>query len=457
PGRILYRFVTETGWLEQLTRGQQEGEIAIQNLARFFEIIKNFETLYPGAQLPQFVRHLDLLIEAGDSPAVVEADAGTEAVEVLTVHKSKGLEFPAVFLVGLSEGRFPTRERVAALEFPTELMRDPEAGSAERHVQEERRLFYVAVTRAKELLWLSSSFDAGQGRAQKVSRFVLEALDRPRVDLAVVRTSSLETLNRFAPQPVAEQGWTKMHPDRMLTLSFRKIDDYLTCPQKYKFVQVLRVPILPHHSVVYGNALHSAVSLCLEGKMKGEMPPLESLEAEFKRAWTGEGFLTLEHEQQRFQAGLTALHKFYAHEQEHDLVPLHVEKDFAFTVGRNKVIGRWDRVDALAGDIILSDYKSAAVANQEQADTRARESLQLSLYALAYRQQEGTLPREVRLIFLETGLVGRSTVDSARLNDALSKIRRAAAGIRARDYTPRPRQRVCSTCAYREICPATTS
>lgn len=457
PGRLLYRFITESGWLEKLSSGELgEGEIRIQNIARFFDIVKNFETLYPGAQLPQFVQHLDLLIDAGDSPAVVEADAATEAVEVLTVHKSKGLEFPAVFLVGLSEGSFPTRERTGVLEFPRELERDPNADSAERHVAEERRLFYVALTRAKESLLLSNALDGGGRRTQKVSRFVMEALDQPRVDRRVVKTSSLEALSQFAPKPVAEQKWSTLPADRVLTVSFRKIDDYLTCPLKYKYTQVLRVPIAPHHSVVYGNALHLAVSAYLEQKQEGQSLEFEVLKQHFDKAWTAQGFLTPDHEKQRYSAGLEALQRFHQEEENSPQIPTVVEDEFAFFIGRNKVIGRWDRVDVIEGQAILTDYKSAAVNSQEQADRRARDSLQLSLYALAYEKTRGQSPSEVRLHFLESGLVGRSPVPRQRLHEAISQVRKAAAGIRSRDYTPRPRARVCQACAYREICPATS-
>ncbi len=456
PGQILYQFLNGSGLMQNLLEeNSNEAEIKVQNIARFFEVIKVFENLFPGAQLPQFVHHLELLMEAGDSPATVEADAGTDAVEILTVHKSKGLEFPVVFLVGLSEDRFPARQRYETLEFPSELARDAEAGSKERHLGEERRLFYVALTRAKERLFLSNAADIGSRRLFKVSRFVLEALDRPRADLPHQKTSALEALKQFELPVQVEQKWSQMDPGRVLNVSFRKIDDYLTCPLKYKYTQVLRIPIVTHHSVVYGNALHLAISFYLERKRDGQATDLEELLTSFEQAWVSEGFLTREHEEQRHQAGVEALTRFYQLEEENPQPPWLVEKEFAFFVGRNRVRGRWDRVDKSEdGRVVLTDYKSASVRTQFEADRRARESLQLAVYTMAFENAEGKMPHQVRLYFLESGLVGRAAVSRARLTEVEELIRGCCAGIRARDYTPTPSPRVCGSCAYREICPA---
>ena len=76
-------------------------EQRIKNIARFFNIVANFANLAEEDHLPNFVRHLDMLISAGDDPATSEADFDLEAVNVLTLHKAKGLEFHTVFLVNL--------------------------------------------------------------------------------------------------------------------------------------------------------------------------------------------------------------------------------------------------------------------------------------------------------------------------------------------------------------------
>jgi DNA helicase-2/ATP-dependent DNA helicase PcrA len=104
--------------------------------------------------------------------------------------------------------------------------------------------------------------------------------------------------------------------------------------------------------------------------------------------------------------------------------------------------------------VTITDYKSSDVRDPARARQRARDSLQLQIYAMGYEAMTGRLPDAVQLHFLESGLVGRADVEPKRLEKAREQIAKAAAGMRARDYTPKPDYLACSWCAFREICPA---
>ena len=105
----------------------------------------------------------------------------------------------------------------------------------------------------------------------------------------------------------------------------------------------------------------------------------------------------------------------------------------------------------------ITDYKSSDVRDPAKARQRARESLQLQIYAMGYEAMTGRLPDEVAMHFLESGLVGRVPVDPKRLAKACERIATAAAGMRARDYTPRPEFVACTYCAFRDICPSSVA
>jgi ATP-dependent DNA helicase UvrD/PcrA len=500
-GEVLYRFLRDSGLLSRLAATDSvAAEEALSNIARFFEIIRGQSDLLPDDRVVFVARHLQTLIDAGDDPATAEVDPDAEAVALLTVHKAKGLEFPVVFMTGLVDGRFPARTRRDPLALPVDLVNEtlPEGDA---HLQEERRLFYVGMTRARDELVLSHAADYGGRRTRRVSQFVLEALDLPvsaasGASADAAAHAPLERLAAFEPESEpAEPGREPV--EGPLSLSFYQVDDYLTCPLKYKYVHVLRVPIAPHHAIVYGSALHQAVQEFHRRQGRGYVMTEDELLAAFDRAWSNEGFLTREHEEARLAAGRAALRRFREEQlQPGSVVPAYVEREFSFSLDGDRIRGRMDRVDierlpgdvagtaAIAGaaaradgtaepqlaDVVapalpglhpervtITDYKSSDVRDPARARERARESLQLQIYAMAYQAETGRLPDALQLWFLESGLVGRVEVDEKRLEKARASIRRAAEGIRARHFEATPDYLACGYCAFRDICPSSVA
>jgi DNA helicase-2/ATP-dependent DNA helicase PcrA len=493
-GEVLYAFLRGTGWLKRLAEAETvAAEEALSNIARFFDIVRAQAVLLADDRAVFVARHLQVLIGAGDDPPTADIDPDADAVAVMTVHKAKGLEFPVVYLPGLVTGRFPATGRREPLALPVELVKEtlPEG---DYQLQEERRLFYVGMTRARDELILSHAADYGGQRARRVSPFVLEALDLPVAAGAAgagARPSS--PLERLAAneRPAASPVAARRRDDEPLTLSFYAIDDYLTCPLKYKFAHLLRVPLAPHHSIIYGSALHAAVSEFHRRHKRGEVMDEEALVAVFEGAWTSDGFLSREHEEARLAAGRDALRRFREEQLAPGaVIPTYVEREFSFMLDGDRVRGRYDRVDIIpagtAGTgvlepaahggasasgadvveptmfaaperVVITDYKSSDVRDPAKAKERAKGSLQLSIYAMGYEAATGRLPDAVALHFLDTGLVGTAPVDAKRIEKAREAIRTAAAGIRARDFAARPDHMSCTYCAFREICPASVA
>jgi DNA helicase-2/ATP-dependent DNA helicase PcrA len=210
------------------------------------------------------------------------------------------------------------------------------------------------------------------------------------------------------------------------------------------------------------------------------------LDEVFDSAWSNEGFISRDHEEARLAAGRAALRRFRLQQLEPGaVIPTYVEREFSFTLGGDRIRGRWDRVDVVpaeegsaapaVGDdpsadvvsptlgmlgperVTITDYKSSDVRDPAKARQRARESLQLQIYAMGYEAMTGRLPDALALHFLESGLVGKVDVDPKRLAKARERIAQAAAGMRARDYAPKPDYLACTWCAFREICPASVA
>ena len=456
-GEVLYHFISSSGWLGRLAADAREtGEERLGNVARFFEIVRRQGSLLRDDRLPFLVEQLDTLIETGDDPATIDAEPDEgDAVHVLTYHKAKGLEFPVVFMVGLVTDTFPSRDRRTAIEPPADLLRD-ELPAADHHLAEERRLFYVGMTRAREELVLTWARDYGGRRSRSVSQFVSEALDLPpATEPETLTPTLLERLARHAgspPQPAAP-GRPKLG-DRPLLLSYGQVNDYLDCPAKYRYAHVVRIPSPPSHQIVYGRALHAAVQSFHRRQMADRPMTLPELHAALDATWESVGFLTRAHEEARRATAREALTRFWQAQQRDPAHPTAVEQEFAISLGADRLRGRYDRVDIDAdGRVVLTDYKSSDVRDLATAARRSRESLQLGIYALAYEAQHGRPPDELALHFLESGMVGRSQPTQRRLERAAELIATAAAGIRAGEFGPSPGPMRCGSCPFREICP----
>jgi ATP-dependent DNA helicase UvrD/PcrA len=453
---LLYEFLERSKLLAQYLEPESAlAEEQGQNVAKFFRLVHSAARTLPTDRASFFVPYLELLREAGDDPVAADFETSADRVNVLSIHKAKGLEFGVVFLAHCTDERMPGSSRGDALPLPEALAKSP-APSRETHIAEERRLAYVAITRAKDSFYFTNAVDYGGTRAFRPSRFIGEALGRP-IEKISARLAAYEELQRFQVAPEAvDAPLPALGPDDVLTVSYSDIDDYRRCPLLYRFKHVLRIPVLPSPPMIYGLALHESVREYLRRKREGEIPTLADLQATFRAAWLAEGFISPEHETERFEAGLEALRRFHDEEQGRGAPDL-VEQRFSFMLGRDRVVGRWDRVDQGDGGAEVIDYKSSAVdEGSDRPQQLANQDLQLRLYALAHERMYGTRPARATLHFLETGGRGTIAPSDADMSVVRTLVSSTAAKIRAREFGPAPAKGVktCLECAYHQICPS---
>ncbi len=459
-GQILYSFLEKTRFLEKLqNEGTPEAVSEITNVGKFFEKITQFLRTTGNATSQQFLDFLETIRGTGEDIGPEAIDADLDAVAVMTIHTAKGLEFPVVFMVDLIAERFPSRERAEPIEVPQELVKE-KIISQDFHLEEERRLFYVGATRAADLLYFCWSPDVGGKRLQKPSSFILEALDRPFAKPKLEKPEIGGQITKFAKLPQI-QVVPNLSEELVLRLSSGAVEDFLTCEYKYRYVHILRIPILRHHAVVYGAALHDAVAAFWRTKQAGKILTLPQLFEVFENAWISEGFLTATHEEKRLAAGKLVLEKFWKREKDTKDLPAFIEKDFQFKVDGVVVRGRWDRVDIKNGKVSILDYKSSENVDQKKADFNTKNSIQLAVYALAYFDKFKKIPDNLSLYFLEGGIVGNYKPDKGDLSETRKKILEVARKIRqklpADSFIANPvyfgREPACVYCAYNAICP----
>ena len=178
PVEFIYTLVNKVRYLEPMLEKETiENQLSIKNMNLFLNIVKKFEVDYrdENKEAPtviNFVDHIDMLIEAGDNPAQAEIE-DIDTINLLTVHSSKGLEFPVVFMVNLIAGRFPSMNRSDPIQIPEQLIKET-LPTGDEHIQEERRLFYVGMTRAKKYLYLVLAKNYGGKRDSQPSGYLQE-------------------------------------------------------------------------------------------------------------------------------------------------------------------------------------------------------------------------------------------------------------------------------------------
>jgi len=452
-GRVVYSFLERSGYLKSLVKKSDfASELKIRNIRIFFDKIRKFSELTEDDSIYSFAQHLDLLQQVGDNPSTAEAELEEDAVNVLTVHKAKGLEFQVVFMVSLIADRFPGRQRREKILIPDAILKE-DLPEGENYLQEERRLFYVGMTRAKKQLYLTWARDYGLKRLKKVSPFLLEALDLPSLPDEMQRTSALEEIRRFAPYPSVRSVPYKVKEKEILQLSFSQVNDYLTCPLQYKFRHVMRIPVLPHHNLVFGRVLHSTLHLYLKNKMSGKHMSENDLLRAYENRWVNEGFLSREHEEMRKKAGEKALRLFYKRQESSAFLPQFLEKSFKLVMDNIRFTGRWDRVDYQKGGAVIIDFKATSVKDQREADKKTKDSLQMDMYAFSFVKTQDTSLLETQLHFLESDIIGHAEKGEKELERAEGNIKQAERGIRDQNFQAQPDWHNCSLCDFRTICP----
>ncbi|MFI5261038.1 MAG: ATP-dependent helicase [Candidatus Limnocylindrales bacterium] len=453
---VLYDHLRRSGRLARLA-AEPDGDAAVASVARFFGLVRDQAGVLPDERLAFLVPQLDLLTDDRDDTEAREGPLDErDAVAVLTVHKAKGLEFPVVVVAGLADGRFPVRGRAAPLALPEDLVGG--GGRVDGPAAEERRLAYVAMTRARDELILTWAERGTGSRVYRPSPFLAEALDQPiphpePVPAGLGVPVAIAACGPGLPGPVPPTALTAPRE-----LSFSQLDSYLACPRQYRYRYVVGLPTPPHHALVFGAALHAAVAAFHMSELRGRPLDEPTLLEAFAHHWRSEGFLSRSHEEARFAAGQAALRRFRDERLASGAPPpTGVETSFSVTIGPDRLRGRYDRVDETAGGAIITDYKSSEVADPRRAHDRARDSLQLALYALAYEAASGRPPTALRLHFLPSGLVGTVAPDAGRLGRARERLAVAAAGIREGRFEGTPDVVTCGGCPFREICPVSAA
>jgi DNA helicase-2/ATP-dependent DNA helicase PcrA len=429
---VFYRLLAITGYPSLCERAGYPDPLC--DLGVFSRLVAAFDehagtrTLYP------FLDYLKLMREGGVDPAIAEPEDG---VRVMTIHQAKGLEFPVVVVGSVMKGRLPSRRRREHYEVPYELRASGQPEVEDPHLVDERKLFYVAATRARELLILGTA-DVVNKRGGGPSPFLFEMLGQ---DLDAATELSRAYVAQVESHPTSSTGPRER-------LSFTQLAYYLQCPVRFKFAVVYGLDLPRPDPVDFGANVHRALLGIHERARTGQIPAPEEVEGIVTASWVPAPQADPAQDRQAQKAALRQLRHYVAHYRESLSRVAQAEAGFSFGLDRYVLVGKIDLLRHVDGGYELVDFKAgrSIPAALEQVDT------QLDLYALGAESSLKLPVVRQGVHFLQDDKFYTWEWSPGRAESARERLGALLDQIARREFPPRPAY--CPRCdEFRAICP----
>jgi len=468
---VAVAVLNETGYLAHLV-GQAE-QVARENLSylnQFLDRIKDFTSVSGRTALSDFLVEYALELESGETGALSpDPEAGPDLIRVMTAHMAKGLEFKYVFLPNLVDKRFPTVERSEPIELPSALVKEILL-SGDFHLEEERRLFYVALTRARDGVFFSWAPDYGGLRPKQPSRFLYEAGILQETP-AIVRPPR-DRLAAFAPAAVlAPSSPSGPRLPAPAYYSFTQLAAFDNCPYQYRFAHILKIPRPGKFVFSYGQTMHLALEKIFalvrekqglgQKDLFGAPPPAqakellswEEVDNIYKASWQDDWYESAAQKEEFRRKGRACLKDFFARHRRQWPEAIALEQGVNFRLAGHRFYGKIDRLDKQGPGLRIVDYKTGQPKSGGRLSPEDKQ--QLLLYQLAARQTYSQPIVNLRFYYLddnsEADFLGTDEALAAAEKSFLGKIKKIEAACATNDFSPHPGP-LCRYCDFFHIC-----
>lgn len=460
-GQISYFFLQDSGLLQSLTTVTNVHEQhKAENIAKFFDKVKTYEVDHEDASIFAVVDWLDLSIDLGESPIASNTDWGEiNAVNILTVHSAKGLEFKAVFLVNLVSARFPTNERHEQIPIPDALVKEV-LPVGDYHMEEERRLFYVGLTRAKDYLYLTGAKYYGDGkREKKLSPFIQECLGNQDVGTVTRQQENNEKqlfLIDWSAPDTKRATPQELEPNKSITsIWYTHIESFKRCPLQYKYRYLIKIPVPTSAALGFGDIVHKTMQEFYTQVIAGINVTKELLLTLYANQWKSKGFMNKSYEDEMKKHGEVLLSEYFDKGYDKKTKTIAVEQGFKIKISKDITLGgKIDRIDrTVDGKLEIIDYKTGAAPKRRDP----QEDFQLSLYALAAADKGvyGEKPESIVVSFYF--FEGQERISGTRTKEKLEEIKQEIVTVvgemNTSNFHATPGM-YCAFCEYRLICEA---
>lgn len=406
-----------------------------------------------------------------------DPNVGPDMVRVMTIHGAKGLEFKYVFLVSMVDRKFPTTERKDPIELPEELIKDRKP-QGDVHLQEERRIGYVAMTRAKKALYFTSAQDYGGARKKKISRFLQEMGYKDTEE----KLSKSE--NGLASEKIKAPEVRKMIDSELLPrhFSFSQLAAFEKCPYQYKLAFISKVPIRGKAVFSFGKTIHETLHQFIKEMSEGIVPAspaggrqdnlfgfkgkegaktkakktnagLERMYELYDKNWIDEWYESKKQKDDYYKNGKRILKELFEQFQKNPPKVaklngvLALEIPFNLKIGEHNFFGIIDRIDETKDGVKILDYKTGQPKEKLEAEDKA----QLLIYQIAAEEVLKIKPDQLAYCYLEDGsqisFLGTEKEKQERKEKIISQIEQIKKG----NFTATPGWH-CQYCDFKDIC-----
>lgn len=280
---LLEKIVREAGFLGYIMHHPDKNKL-MQFLSGFYEHVKEETRRHPLVQLPEFMNRIELMRKEGLILPLVQVSGNEKGVNLMTAHGSKGLEFDCVFFVGNSSSCWEKKRKpFSGFSFPDTLFTNsPSLGGGRGEVEELRRLFYVALTRAKKHLYISYPNYTNEGKGLEATMFLAEIqmehnLPKEEVkidDNTITEFNILQFQKNKAPEVAHLDDELVDRIVQNFGMSASSLNSYLKCPLGFYYQSIVRIPSPRNEAMEFGSAVHHALEALFNKMKKAESFPL---------------------------------------------------------------------------------------------------------------------------------------------------------------------------------------
>ncbi len=377
---FLEEIVADSAWVQHALQDERNIE-TLRAVKTLLEEAKKLTRTHPAWGLADFVRHLAFLEGHGLSLLTPEWEGGKGAVHLMTAHKAKGLEFPHVVIMRLNHKHWGGGRSRSSVPLPEGLIRYDFVLTAENN-EDERRLFYVAVTRAMRSVLFTRATHSSTGKDTVPSLFLSEVPlnlveEVPNNETLQEQEERLEKL-LLAPIPVKTTADGEAYVRSLLSgyvMSVTHLNNYLDCPRKFFIRNIIRIPSVKNRSLAMGSAIHDALRDLFERIQKDDAIPDEAwLLSVYEKHLAREALSEVDRKDvlSRGKSALSGYVKTYRDSFASDVLLEHNFRQYHVQVEGVPLTGKLDKIEIISKEDKLVNVVDYKTGNSDNAWEKVR-------------------------------------------------------------------------------------